>query len=109
MMGHGGRYHALQTEVQKARDVRRTLKRLVRYLKPYGKPLLLVAAMVVLNSILAVYSPRLIGNAVDVLWRFFRQDLAASLRLVPSAVQCFCFWPFTSVSGPPALFTLIPW
>jgi ATP-binding cassette subfamily B multidrug efflux pump len=69
MMGHGPR-RALAQEPERANDVRGTLKRLAAYLRPFGGHLLLVCLLIIASTILTVIAPRLIGQAIDVLWSF---------------------------------------
>jgi ATP-binding cassette subfamily B protein len=60
--------------VQRARDPRATLRRLLGYLRPEGRALGLVAALVVANTGLELLGPYLIGVAID---RYIaRSDLA---------------------------------
>jgi ATP-binding cassette subfamily B multidrug efflux pump len=77
MMGHGpGRM--LGREAERASDVRGTLIRLSTYLRPFGGQILLVCLFVLVSTILNVLAPRLIGQGVDLLWRFFDGEMQAS-------------------------------
>jgi len=77
MMGHGpGRM--LGREAERASDVRGTLIRLVTYLRPFGVRILLVCLLVIVSTVLSVIAPRLIGQGVDLLWRFFDGEMQAS-------------------------------
>ncbi|HOV93686.1 MAG TPA: ABC transporter ATP-binding protein [Spirochaetales bacterium] len=50
---------------EKAKDPRKALSRLVRYLKPYTKSLLLVLLLIVISSLLGLAGPYLLGKAID--------------------------------------------
>ncbi len=50
---------------EKARDRRGTLRRLADYLQPYHARLLLVAALVVVATVLGLAGPALLGRAID--------------------------------------------
>jgi len=76
-MFHGGPGRALRRDVEKAGDFRQTLLRLIGYLRPYSGRLLVVGSLVLVNTVLTVAAPGLIGEAVDLLWRFFGGELEA--------------------------------
>jgi ABC-type multidrug transport system fused ATPase/permease subunit len=78
-MFHGGPGHALRREVEKASDFRQTLLRLLGYLRPYSGHLLVVGLLVLVSTVLTVVAPGLIGEAVDLLWRFFDGELEAGV------------------------------
>lgn len=59
--GHGGG----RPTGEKARDRRGTLRRLADYLQPYHARLLLVAALVVVATVLGLAGPALLGRAID--------------------------------------------
>jgi ABC-type multidrug transport system fused ATPase/permease subunit len=62
----GGPMHAMRnTEEEKARDTRGTLRRLVVYFKPYKLPLLVVGILLIVEVLLSLAAPYLIGLAVD--------------------------------------------
>ncbi len=71
--GHG---RGLRREGERARNVRKTLRRLIAYLRPYKWHLLAVAVLVVTTTGLSVAAPNLIGRAVDLLWDFFGGNLS---------------------------------
>ncbi len=58
--GHGGR-----ARIEKARDARGTLRRLLVYLRPYKWALVIVFAFVAVGSLLDLAGPYLIGVAID--------------------------------------------
>jgi ATP-binding cassette subfamily B protein len=74
MQRRGGR----PGKIEKARNPRRALARLVRYLMPHGLALGLVAGCVLLSSLLGLAGPYLMGVAID---RFISsKDLVGLLR-----------------------------
>jgi ABC-type multidrug transport system fused ATPase/permease subunit len=61
----GRRFHGLTREQEKARDVGNTLRRLLRYFRPFWGLLAASLVFVVLSSLLQLAGPYLIGVAVD--------------------------------------------
>jgi ATP-binding cassette subfamily B multidrug efflux pump len=80
MIGHGPQ-RALRQEVERAGDVRGTLIRLIAYLRPFRGHLLLVGLLVLVNTVLTVLAPYLIGQAVDLLWSFLNGEIQAGPAL----------------------------
>ncbi len=80
MIGHGP-MGALRHEAEKATDVRGTLVRLISYLRPFRGQLLVVGLLVLVDTILTVLAPRLIGEGVDLLWRFFGGEIGSDAAL----------------------------
>jgi ATP-binding cassette subfamily B multidrug efflux pump len=68
---------ALRREVEHASDVRGTLIRLIAYLRPFWRHLLLVSLLVIVGTVLNVMAPTLIGQGVDLLWSFFNGEIEA--------------------------------
>ncbi len=66
--GFGGSRRAVAHPVEKAKDFRGTLKRLIAYLKPQAVPLLLVVVFTILSVIFTILAPRLIGEATNELF-----------------------------------------
>jgi ATP-binding cassette subfamily B protein len=66
--GFGGGRRAVAHPVEKAKDFRGTLKRLIAYLKPQAVPLLLVVVFTILSVIFTILAPRLIGEATNELF-----------------------------------------
>jgi ATP-binding cassette subfamily B multidrug efflux pump len=60
--GHG---RGLAREKERAEDTLGTLRRLLRYFRPYALPLLLVGVLLVLGSLIEVAGPYLLQIAVD--------------------------------------------
>ena len=52
-------------KIEKARDPRRALTRLIPYLKPYGVILLIVFAFILASTVLGLIGPYLMGQAID--------------------------------------------
>ncbi len=54
-----------QPKIEKARDPRQALTRLLPYLRPYALPLLLVFVFVLFSTLLGLIGPYLMGRAID--------------------------------------------
>ena len=67
---------------EKAKDRRGTLRRLSDYLKPYHGRLILVAALVVVGTLLGLLGPALLGRAIDQYVIFNDIDGLAAVVLV---------------------------
>lgn len=67
--GHGRM--ALGMPVEKAKDFRGTLRRLLGYLRPYSGQLTVVFAMAILSTVFAIFSPKVLGRATTVLFEGF--------------------------------------
>jgi ATP-binding cassette subfamily B multidrug efflux pump len=67
--------------VQKAKDFKGTLKRLIGYLKPYKLQLLAVLITAIISTIFAIVSPKIMGKATTKLF----EGLMMKLRGVPGA------------------------
>lgn len=65
MPGHGGKGAGHGRMVEKAKDAKGTLRRLLAYFKPFRFKLLLVFVLAGSGTLLALLSPYLIGKAVD--------------------------------------------
>jgi ATP-binding cassette subfamily B multidrug efflux pump len=63
MPGPGGRHRG--TRIEKARDMRGTMRRLLATLRPYKWALAGVFALVVVNTVLGLLAPYLMGVAID--------------------------------------------
>jgi ATP-binding cassette subfamily B multidrug efflux pump len=74
MPGPGGRRYG--TRIEKAHDVRSTLRRLLGYLRPYRGTLVVVFVLVTLSTLLDLAGPYLNGVAID---RFIGQRNVAGL------------------------------
>ncbi|WP_054024107.1 ABC transporter ATP-binding protein [Bacillus sp. FJAT-28004] len=61
--GGGGPMGGLGMQVQKAKDFKGTLRRLLTYLRPQRMKLIVVIIMAVLSTIFSIVSPKLMGNA----------------------------------------------
>jgi ATP-binding cassette subfamily B protein len=74
--GPGGRGRA---QIERAKDMRGTLRRLLGYLRPYRWRLVLVLTLVILGAALELAGPALLGLAID---RFISaRDVAGLLRI----------------------------
>ncbi|GGA57118.1 hypothetical protein GCM10007416_32930 [Kroppenstedtia guangzhouensis] len=79
----GGRGFGIPAE--KAKDFRGTMKRLIRYLKPYRFRLLAVLVTAVLGTVFAIVSPKLLGNATTILF----EGMMKKLKGAPNAAVDF--------------------
>lgn len=70
--GGGGGGHGpggmIGRPVEKAKDFKGTLKRLLKYLQPYTWRIVLVFSLAVLSNIFGIFSPKILGNATTVLF-----------------------------------------
>lgn len=76
MPGPGGRL-GRSTRIEKAQDVRGTLRRLLAKLKPHWPTLIVVFLLVATSTLLGLVSPYLMAQAID---RFDRSDKQELLR-----------------------------
>ncbi|MFJ5718192.1 ABC transporter ATP-binding protein [Neobacillus sp. NPDC093127] len=67
--------------VQKAKDFKGTLKRLVSYLKPYKLQLVSVLITAIISTVFSIVSPKIMGNATTKLF----EGLMMKLNRVPGA------------------------
>lgn len=63
--GHGGPGGAIGRPVEKAKDFKGTLKRLLRYLRPQYLKLVFVAIFAIIGTVFTVVAPRISGNAMN--------------------------------------------
>jgi ATP-binding cassette subfamily B protein len=77
MPGPGGGPQNRTTE--RAKDIKGTRRRLVRYLRPYGSAIIVITLVAAVGTALALATPYLLGRAVD---RLAQKDLPALLRVV---------------------------
>ncbi len=71
--------------VQKAKDVKGTLKRLMVYLKPFKFQLVAVLLAAILSTVFMIYSPKLLGKVTTKLF----EGMLLKLNDVPGAVVDF--------------------
>ncbi len=77
----GGPGMAMGMPVQKAKNFKATLSRLLGYLKPYKVQLLAVLITAVLSTVFAIVSPKMMGNATTLLF----EGMMAKVKGVPGA------------------------
>jgi ATP-binding cassette subfamily B multidrug efflux pump len=81
-IGPGGRGHAIMgLPVQKAKDFKGTMRRLIGYLKPQKYQLLAVLAAAILSTIFSIVSPKVMGKAITKLF----EGMMMKFRGVPGA------------------------
>ncbi len=84
-MGRGGR--GLGMPVERAKDFRGTLRRLVRYLKPRRTQLLTVLLFAALSTVFTIASPKVLGKATTKLF----EGMLLKLQGVPGAAVDFAY------------------
>ncbi len=77
--GPGGRRHGA-TRIERAKDTRGTLRRLIAHLWPHRRPILLVLLLAIFGTGMGLVGPYLLGKAVDVIAQ--RSGLAALGRII---------------------------
>jgi len=73
--------------VQKAKDVKGTLRRMLGYLRPYKWQLVLVIALAILSTVFSILGPKIMGEATTKLF----EGLIARMQGVPGAAIDFGF------------------
>ncbi|NMO94482.1 ABC transporter ATP-binding protein [Paenibacillus lemnae] len=89
----GGGPHGPGMPVEKPKDFKGTFRRLAGYLKPHRGRLLLVLAAALLSTIFGIVSPKILGDATDVLydgWRNMQRTPGASIDF--AALQEILLW-----------------
>ncbi|MNO13467.1 putative ABC transporter ATP-binding protein [compost metagenome] len=77
--GHGG--PGMGMPVEKAKDFKGTLKRLIRYLRPHKVQLAAVLVMAILSTVFSIFSPKVMGKATTKLF----EGIVAKYQRVPGA------------------------
>jgi ATP-binding cassette subfamily B multidrug efflux pump len=72
---------------QKAKDAKKTFRRLLSYLKPYRSQLLTVLLMAVLSTMFSIVSPKIMGKATTKLF----EGMMAKMKGVPGAEIDFTY------------------
>ncbi len=78
MPGPGGRGRGAR--IEKAKDVKGTVRRLLGYLSPYRRAIIVVLVLVLFSTLLGLAGPALMGRAIDTLTR--TKNLQAVLRIL---------------------------
>ncbi|WP_068783916.1 ABC transporter ATP-binding protein [Paenibacillus phocaensis] len=80
--GHGGPGGpGMGMPMEKAKDFKGTLKRLIRYLRPHKVQLAAVLVMAILSTVFSIFSPKVMGKATTKLFEGFM----AKIQQVPGA------------------------
>ena len=79
--GPGGGHGAMGRPVEKAKDFKGTLKRLIHYLAPHKVQLLAVLIMAILSTVFSVLSPKVMGHATTKLF----EGIMGKINGVPGA------------------------
>ncbi|MNW42112.1 putative ABC transporter ATP-binding protein [compost metagenome] len=79
--GIPGGPHGAGRVVEKAKDFKGTLKRLIQYLKPHKYQLLSVLFMAIISTVFSIFSPKVMGEATTKLF----EGIVAKAKGVPGA------------------------
>lgn len=79
--GHGPGGPGMAMPVEKAKDFKGTLKRLIRYLRPHKLQLIAVLAMAALSTVFSILSPWVMGKATTKLF----EGIYGKLQGIPGA------------------------
>lgn len=74
-----GRGHAMGMPVEKAKDFKGTVKRLVGYLAPKKMTFIVVIIFATLSTIFSIVTPKILGMAMDRLFEAFKARLGGQL------------------------------
>lgn len=83
----GGGHHGFGRPVEKAKDFRGTLRRLVRYVRPHYKQMMVVFVMAILSTAANLASPKIMGKAITKLFAGAMEKLQG----VPGATIDFAY------------------
>ncbi len=83
-MGGG---HMMGAPVEKAKNFKSSLKRLLAYLKPRMVPLIVVFAMAGLSTVFSIFAPKIMGHATTKIF----EGIVAKMRHVPGAAIDFAY------------------
>lgn len=86
--GRGGPGPAGGAPIERAKDVRGTLRRLIRYLRPHRGALVAVFLFAALGTLLALAAPYLMGKAID---QLVQGNVTGLLRLVLLMAAVYAF------------------
>lgn len=87
---HGGPRHGgpgMGMPVEKAKDFKGTLRRLMRYIRPYRMQLFSVLLMAVISTLFNIVSPKIMGKATTKLF----EGLIAKMQGIPGAAIDFTY------------------
>lgn len=66
--GGGGRNNPIGKQAERSKDFKGTMKKLLRFLRPFYKGLLAVLLFAALSTLFSVFGPKVLGMAIDVLF-----------------------------------------
>jgi ATP-binding cassette subfamily B multidrug efflux pump len=81
----GGGHMMGGAPVEKAKNFKASLKRLLAYLKPRMLPLVIVFAMAALSTVFSIFAPKIMGKATTMLF----EGIVSKMRHVPGAAIDF--------------------
>lgn len=86
MTGSGGPGMAMRGETKKAKDVQKTLKRLMKFIQPYGLSMGLIMVLAISATTFSIISPKLMGQITSLLVEGILQrqvDVSTTFDLSP--------------------------
>lgn len=87
-MGPGPRGHGIGTPVEKAKDVKGTLRRLIHFLKPHQAKLILVLILAMASTLFTIAAPKVAGQAMNKLKDgFVAKNVIQQMRPVQEAAK----------------------
>lgn len=87
---HGGPMGAMGRPVEKAKDFKGTVKRLLGYLKPNMTKLIIVLIFAVLSTIFAIRGPKILGNGTNKLFEgIMSKKAVAEMRVKETQIDKF--------------------
>lgn len=85
--GRGGGYgpRGIGRPVEKAKDFKGTLRRLLTYMRPHYRSLIVVLVLTILGTLFNILSPKIMGQATTILF----EGMMAKMRGIPGAAVDF--------------------
>jgi ATP-binding cassette subfamily B multidrug efflux pump len=84
-----GHHHTLKTDIQKAHDAGKTMRRFLSFLRPYSFTLLGVFILIILSEVFSSAAPFIIKSAVDNVSDYLNQQVNYEHHLFQLTVQMF--------------------
>ena len=86
-MGFGPGRGPMRGKVEKAKDVKGTMKKLVKYFKPYLVGLTFALALTVAATVLSIFIPKIMGNALTVVFEgIMKRMMALKMGISPAGI-----------------------
>lgn len=65
----GGARMAMSAPAEKAKDLKKTLFRLIRYIRPYDRSLLVVLLTAIIGTLFSIFSPKILGEVTTIVFK----------------------------------------